>query len=456
MKKVLAEKTSIEFLKGSETKISRRSVLSSLGLAVSAAAAAGAGFTASMEKALAVTGETGYVKPGRWYELGIIGDDYLDAQLLRQLEAVWHGMGDIGEVLDTANRVQPGNPQSWFKAWYETAEQIHGVAKKSEQAGHRVSAGEAYLRASNYYRGSEWFDHDNDAAQRHTDSFQKAIRLLDMPITPVEIPYEGTTLPGYFFKAQGVKRKAPLVIAHSGFDGTTEEMKFVGEGASKRGYHALLFSGPGQALVIRKQGLPFRHDWEKVVGPVIDFALQQPDIDESRIGLAGVSFGGFLAPRAAAFEDRLKVLVANPGALNFYRLAAEYFGKDNLVLLERDPGLFDEIIYRRMAESIRAQMAMGDAMLKFGAKTPAELPSLMKPFDNTGIVQKIKCNTLIMDSEEETVNADEAMALYNALQCPKDYMLFDKRSTGSLHCQTGALAISNQRMFDWLDDNLKA
>lgn len=392
----------------------------------------------------------------RWYEIDIIGDGYLDAQLLRQIEAIWHGMGDIGEVLDTASRIRVGDPQSWFDQWYATAERVHAIAAQAEREGHPVSAGEAYLRASNYYRGSEWFDHDNPAARRHTETFQRAVKLLGIPAVPVEIPYESTTLPGYFFRAAGVENSAPLLIVHSGFDGTTEEMKFIGEGAVKRGYHALLFTGPGQGQVIREQGITFRHDWENVIGPVIDFAVQHGGVDESRIGLVGNSFGGFLAPRAAAFEKRLKVLVANPGVLDFYSLVVEYFGADNLALAAENPTAFNEVMYKRMAENIRIRMSQNDSMLKFGANAPADLPAILRAYDNTKIVSKISCKTLVMDGTEETVNSDQAMALYNALQGPKEYMLFDERSTGSQHCQTGALALSNQRMFDWLDDNLMA
>ncbi len=431
-----------------ESSISRRRILAGTGLAVGALSMAGVG------SALAATGETQHSNLHRWYELNIIGDDYLDSQLLRQMEAIWHGMGDVGEILDTASRVEAGNPESWFEQWFATAERVHEIALASENTGHPISAGEAYLRASNYYRGSEWFDHDNSAAQRHTETFLKAISLLGIPATPINIPYEGTSLPGYFFRADDRAGNAPLLIAHSGFDGTTEEMKFIGEGAVRRGYHALLFTGPGQGLVIRKQGITFRHDWENVIGPVIDFALQYDGVDGSRIGLMGNSFGGLLAPRAAAFDNRLKALVANPGVLNFYSLVVQYFGEENMLLAKEAPEEFNTIMYQRMASNIRIRMSQNDSMLKFGARTPAELPAILQAYDNTLVVGQIKCKTLVMDGTDETVNSDQAMALYNALQCPKDYLLFDERSTASLHCQTGALALSNQKMFDWLDDNL--
>jgi cephalosporin-C deacetylase-like acetyl esterase len=71
----------------------------------------------------------------------------------------------------------------------------------------------------------------------------------------------------------------------------------------------LTFEGPGQRGVIRKQKIPFRYDWEKVVTPVMDYALSRKEMDPSRISLMGISMGGYLAARAAAFEDRIAACV---------------------------------------------------------------------------------------------------------------------------------------------------
>ena len=76
--------------------------------------------------------------------------------------------------------------------------------------------------------------------------------------------------------------------------------------ALERGYNCLTFEGPGQGGVIRKQKIPFRHDWERVVTPVVDYALTRSEvIDPTCIALMGISMGGYLAARAAAFEHRI-------------------------------------------------------------------------------------------------------------------------------------------------------
>ncbi|PYK14121.1 MAG: hypothetical protein DME64_11780 [Verrucomicrobia bacterium] len=80
-----------------------------------------------------------------------------------------------------------------------------------------------------------------------------------------------------------------------------------------RGYHCLLFDGPGQARALIEQRLPMRPDWEKVVTPVVDVAVKLPGVDPEKIILAGWSFGGFLVVRAAAFEPRATAVIADPG-----------------------------------------------------------------------------------------------------------------------------------------------
>ena len=89
--------------------------------------------------------------------------------------------------------------------------------------------------------------------------------------------------------------------------------------ALERGYNCLTFEGPGQGGVIRKQNIPFRYDWEKVITPVLDYAFSRDKtVDPNRIALMGISMGGYLAARAAAFEDRIAACVLYNGVYDGY------------------------------------------------------------------------------------------------------------------------------------------
>jgi hypothetical protein len=105
---------------------------------------------------------------------------------------------------------------------------------------------------------------------------------------------------------------------HSGFDGSAGELHGVGARAGiERGYSVLTFDGLGQYGPIHREHLPFRPDLDNVVTPVVDFALTLPGVDPQKIALMGESLGGYLAPRAAAFEKRISALIANDGVYDY-------------------------------------------------------------------------------------------------------------------------------------------
>lgn len=398
-----------------------------------------------------------------WYELGLMPDPIMDNQLLYYLSHAYQGMTDVGEVLDTAHRMDASDEYSWAHEWLKTADRVRGYAEASLAKGHTVSAGEAYLRASSYYRAAliHHPDHEDPAVPHATVTsmrcFNQALELLDIPGQPVQIPYEGTTLPGYFYRSSIAKGRAPLLIVFQGRDAWAEETRYLADAAVKRGYHCLQFQGPGQGAVLRLQGLPFRHDWEHVVEPVVDFALTLRGVDPNRIILKGLSFGGALAPRAAAFDKRIKVCVANPGVLNWGESIHRQLGvmaPDLMRVYETSPEAFDAVVAEIMQHQPLLRWGFTDMMWKHGASSPSDLLQKIRAFNNESIISDITCQMLIMDSEDEGFSVGEAQRLYEALKSPKDYMLFTAESTGQVHVQTAAMAVSSQRMFDWLDERM--
>lgn len=396
-----------------------------------------------------------------WYELGMMADPILDQVLLFYLGSVRQGFADIGECLDTASRVDPADEYSWSREWRKIADRLRAVAEGSAARGHEISAGEAYLRAATYYRAAlhrypEPTDSDvADLATHAVAAFTKGLKLLSVPAQLVEIPYENTTLPGYFFRSPRAAAKAPILIVHQGRDAWAEDCTYLAHGANQRGYHCLLFDGPGQGKVLRLQGLPFRPDWEKVVTPVVDFAIGTLGVDPDRIALMGLSMGGALAPRAAAFEKRLKILIADPGVYRWADIIYGFIGSIDpglSALLDADPTAFNARIEQIMQASPLLRWGVKDTLWKHGATSPADMMLKLKEFTNEGIVERIACRTLVMDGTADTFS--QGKQLYDALTCPKDYMLFTEEDTGLVHCQTGALAVASQRLFDWLDEHL--
>jgi pimeloyl-ACP methyl ester carboxylesterase len=144
-----------------------------------------------------------------------------------------------------------------------------------------------------------------------------------MFIAIIEIPYEGTTLPGYFYSVDdddGSKAPRPSLIAYGRFDSTLEELyTSAAAPALERGYNCLAFEGPGQGGVICKQKIRFRYDWEKVVTPIVDYALSRDkEIDSNQIAFMEISMGGYLAARAAAFEHRISACILYNGVYDAF------------------------------------------------------------------------------------------------------------------------------------------
>ena len=397
--------------------------------------------------------------PVNWYDNFLFEDESLVFEFIRLMGQVYFRGADIGECVLAARKIKQGDDLDWYNVWKETGEMVENMAEGFNKENHKISARHAYFRASSYYRTAGFYLHNPEGIEKalatwrkSVDCFLKAIESLPN-IEPVEIPYKDTTMPGYFLKGDGTSGKAPLLLLQTGFDGTGEELYFgPGIAAQERGYHCLIFEGPGQGAMIREKKIPFRHDWEKVVTPLVDYALTRNDVDKDNIALMGLSMGGYLVPRAAAFEHRLKACVANGGVFDFAAPLYGMFSQELLEKAEADPESFNREVRELMKNSTGTRWFMNNGMYTFGVDTPAEFLILSKKYNMEGIANRIQCHTLIVDTEDDIFSAGQAEKLYKQLQCPKDFLVFTREQAAQAHCQSSALAISAEKVFNWLDE----
>jgi len=390
----------------------------------------------------------------------VFKDAQYSFQTLRALTYAVDGGADVGEVLSTAYRIKEGDDESWYREWMKTAVQRERAGDDFLARGRRISARQEFFKASNYFRTAEFFLHINPkdprivtVSRKSRESFVKAAKMAEHPIIPIEIPFEGTTLPGYFCLVDKSGEKRPLLIVHSGFDGTAEEIYFsAAHFAVKRGYNVLLFEGPGQGRVIREQGLPFRSDWETVVTPVVDYAVTRKEVDPNNIALMGISFGGYLAPRAVAFEKRIKACIANGGVYDFHMTARLTPEEEKCIDTPKGAEEIDKALYDKMKADPSFRWAMGNGMFTFHAQSPSEWLKMTRPYTMKDVAEKITCPMLIVDSEEDKDMRGQATKLYDALKSQKHFIMFTKEEGAEEHCQMGALRISSARILDWLDD----
>ena len=394
----------------------------------------------------------------------VFKDPQYSFQLLRTMGYSSTGAADIGECLSTASRIKNGDNESWYSEWLKTAKRLEKMADDFLAKGHKKSAKEAYFRASNYYRTAEFFLHTNPADPRilktwskSRECFKKGANLSVRPIKSVRIPFEKTTLPGYLCLVDNSGKKRPLLIIHSGFDGTAEELYFeIAHLATERGFNCLLFEGPGQGEMIRVRKIPFRPDWENVVSPVVNFALKLSEVNPEKIGLIGFSFGGYLAPRAAAYESRIKACVADGGVYDFYANAIKKCPPNIKEILKSKKASeeFNTEIISILNKDVDVGWFFGNGMFTFGAKTPTGFLKKLQPYNMKNSAAKIKCPVLVVDSEGDKDLPGQAKQLYNALKCPKEYLLFTIEEGAGDHCQMGAMMISNEKILNWLQDTL--
>ena len=382
-------------------------------------------------------------------------------QTQRAFGSASYGAADFGEVWTTAQRIRSGDFDSWRTAWSETAERVENGARESLAAGHTISARDALMRAMTYWRSSEFFTRDKEPHfdggplyQRSRTCFTEAIKYFDPPIVPVEIPYEGTTLNGYLYSSPQPGPQ-PTVIVHTGFDGTAEEMWIDAAcSAQAHGYTVITFDGPGQPGPRYRDGLVFRPDWEKVITPVIDFAVEQPGVDPTRIDLIGNSMGGMLAPRAAAFEPRIAALLAIDGVYDFGEaFLTMMLGDDWRALLDgSDDGVNTRAAEHMKTNSLAAWTAR-NGMWSFGVQTPAAFARKVVDYNlGGGVAERITCPTFVGRAESDEFLRGQPEKLVQHLTSAKVTLVdfSDIEGAGS-HCQSGAKRILNEREFNWLD-----
>jgi dienelactone hydrolase len=394
--------------------------------------------------------------PQFWYET------------VRLFGAAEYGGALFGEVIAIAQKIKSGDYDSWYEANSAFADRIYAEGDTQLKKGQRISARDNFLRASNYYRSSEFFLHANPddprmkrAYERSVASYKAAAALFTPAIEAVEIPYEGTTLPGYFHAPDQTGQPRKTLLINNGFDGSAEEMHWgPARAAVDRGYNVLVFDGPGQFGPVHRQGLYFRPDWEKVVSPAVDFVLKRPDVDQRKIAIHGVSFGGYLAPRAAAFEHRLAACIADDGVYDYGAsqlagLPEQARPQIRAALSASSAPQIDARLEQAMKANSTARWAFTHGMYVMGVKTPrAYLAATQAYHLRDGVAEQIKCPTLVCDAEKDLFFSGQAQQLYDHLTCTKTMLKFTDAEGAGAHCEVGASRLAFARMYDWLDETL--
>jgi dienelactone hydrolase len=332
--------------------------------------------------------------------------------------------------------------RAWREEWAAMADRVAAVADAAAAEGRAITAGNHYMRAGNYYYSAERFippGPDKMAIYaKALRCYQAAMARLHPEIERVEVPYEGASLPAYFVKGRGSGRR-PTVVLFDGMDNAKEmSVIFAGLDFAKRGINTLAIDGPGQAETLRLRNIVSRHDYEVPGRAAYDYVAARPEVDPERVAVMGYSFGGYHAPRIAAFDKRYAACVAF-GAMhwNIYDWVA-----GNKAKLAVDPRTSSTSIFQ--------------FRWVVGAPDNETALEWAKKFTLEGVAQNIECAFLVLHGENDRiVPLDAAKTLYERVGSKRKHIkIFTAEEGGAEHCQVDHRQLGIDYIGDWLLANL--
>lgn len=357
------------------------------------------------------------------------------SQTLRLVAEAQHGGGDVFDIDRVCRGIEPGDTAGWEAAWLGLAESTEAKAREALAAGRKRTAMNYFFHANQYYRMSDVFlaapDLDKKARRfaKSQETFREAAALHSPPIEVISVPCGEETYDGYLCHPVGpAPGKWPVVFLLGGADAFAEEIFFSGRQVLDRGWALLLVDTPGRGSSSYLKGIPTRPDYEVPTSACIDWLVERPEIDPGRIALMGISMAGYYAPRAAAFDNRVKALVGWCGCYS----------------------LLDDLYLFCAPLRPTVQRLLGGV-------GDAEARERLKAFTMEGIAPNITCPTLISHgADDRLMDVAGAKRLFAAIgAADKTLQIFDDAASGGvIHCSHDRWVDNVPLMLDWLEERL--
>jgi len=397
----------------------------------------------------------------------VFEDDKMDTAAYVVADSISQGNAEIGEILHATARMEDGDIESFNGEWWLLAERVEARADACMEKGHRVSAAETFMRASRYYFASLfWTDPRRPEKKLRMDRFRSCFRkgaaLLDPPMETIYVPFEGKKLLGYFWPAAKDGRKRKTLIVTDGADGWSEWQYYnFAQALHKRDYNFMTVDLPGQGSTPDDE-LYHRADMEVPGKAVVNWAISRPEVDPERLAVMGEGLGGYIWPRIAMHDKRIKACIGVPvcdmakvkvqpnssaaslgKGITFYitllRVVAWRNGNKEGMNLPDDA-------YIRMLTQSTSSPIVGN---------PQKTPTEVNPRADWTLEGKlITCPLLSLLGESEQDNLSGA---YEAVMAdtphPKSRVIVTPSDLGAgARIQMGNKSVSNQEAFDWLDE----
>ncbi len=395
---------------------------------------------------------------------GFFADADFDYEARIALGSTVSGIGDVGLVLATLDKITDGDPLSWFDSWTGVAADLAARGEQALGRGHLATASWALLAAAEYY-GKALIFVDGLADQsvllptfrQGRACWEKVIDASAGRFVRVQVPYEDTTLPGYLLRPDATGAARPTLVMTNGSDESLPGL--FGNGAAEalaRGWNVFVFDGPGQQSMLFERGVPFRHDWEAVLTPVIDVLVARPDVDASALTGYGVSQGGYWITRAVAFERRMAAAVTDPGVVDVSAGWTVHLPKALLDLLESgQKDAFNAAMAKAQANaSPETARTMAFRSKPYGQADPFDLFTEVRKYQVRHVAGQVTTPMLILDPDNEQFFPGQPRELYGLLPGEKEIIGFTQAQGANFHCQPTGRQLTHTQMLDWLADHL--
>ncbi|HEX5392762.1 MAG TPA: prolyl oligopeptidase family serine peptidase [Rhodocyclaceae bacterium] len=356
-------------------------------------------------------------------------------------------IGEIEEMcaplIEASKQPDAEGTRAFRETWVRMGDKLTELAAEDEAVGRLLSAGDKLNRAATYYITAERMQAHGAEGRaelyaKFISTFQKGVKLSHENCERVEIPYQHVHISGLYVRAEGEQGRAPILVQINGLDSTKEMQHRVGlpQMLAKRGISSLIIDQPGTGEALRLHGLTAVYNTEVWASKVVDYLETRDDVDPHRIGLMGVSLGGYYCPRAVAFEPRFALGVSfganhNWGELQKRRLANE--GEKPV------PHYWEHVRW------------------VWGAKDMDEFMQLAEKIHLNGVVERIKVPFLVTHGQaDKQIPLEYAHQTYEQLvNSPKrELKIFTPREGGIQHSSFDNSANAGNFISDWVAENL--
>ena len=390
---------------------------------------------------------SGETKCGNWVEHFPGNAKWSNAIQIVKGMAPW-GVVALEEVDRVAARMNARAGESdldavWMQEWSAMADTIAALADKADAEGRKITAGDHYMRAGNYYYSAERMIPPGELRlsyyKKAIRCYHAAIKRLYPNVEHVDVPYQGKALAAFFMKAPGVTGPAPTVVVVNGMDNCKEmSVIFAGLEFAKRGISTLAVDGPGQGETLRLRGIPGRFDYELAGTAAFDYLAARPEVDANKIAIMGYSFGGYYSARIASFEKRYAAGISLSAAN------------------------WDMYTWQLNAQKNRAAGKPGHAnpfqwRWVMGAKDENDELEIAKKFTLAGVAQNITCPYLVTHGQnDKVIKVEEASKLFEAIGSKnKQLKIFSAEEGGAEHAHVDNRPLGVGFAADWLVAALK-